>query len=390
MRSTCPVCEAANPIRIDHRSDTPVLMNRLYHSAQAARSAARGTLDMVACANCGFAWNRAFDSALIVYDGDYENDQTHSAIFADHVAARAADIVRSVPAGQPVDYLEIGCGQGAFITDVARAAAGRLRSAVGFDPAWRGQDGSGPGISRIHKVYFSAETRHLLGHPPNVAASRHTIEHVPDPIAFLSAIRTALGPDSQARLFIETPCIDWILSREAMQDLFYEHCTIFTASSLQYALARAGFIDIEVGHVFGGQYLWASGRAGAATTQPSLPPARDLSQLAEAGPRFAARWTDSVRRARAAGPVAIWGAGAKGVTFALLTDPDARMLCCAIDINPAKQMLHLAGTGLQVLSPQAAQAHAPATIFVMNPNYCDEIRRDMQSVGLEAQIIPIN
>jgi SAM-dependent methyltransferase len=364
-------------------------MNRLYPSREAARLATHGTLDIVGCNACGFAWNRAFEPSLVVYDSEYENDQTHSAAFAAHVRARAADVVGSAPVRDPIDYLEIGCGQGGFIREVVRTAAGRLRSAEGFDPAWRGRDAAGPAGSRIHKVYFSADTQYRLIHAPNAVASRHTIEHVPDPVAFLSAIRAALGPASRANIFIETPCITWILSREAMQDLFYEHCSLFTAGALRYAMEKSGFGPITVHHVFGGQYLWATGVARA-NNDPSRLPCHYPGHASELGARFAEKWSAAVMAARQTGTVAIWGAGAKGVTFALLTDPEAQIFDCAIDINPGKQGLHLAGSGLPVLSPSAAAERKPATIFVMNPNYLDEIKSLTSDLGINAALVPIN
>jgi hypothetical protein len=79
--------------------------------------------------------------------------------------------------------LEISCGQGAFMMQVALAAGARLASAVGFDPAWRGADGRGPGRSRIHKRYFDAAAAEQLRFDPNVVVTRHTIKHVPQPLA---------------------------------------------------------------------------------------------------------------------------------------------------------------------------------------------------------------
>ncbi len=389
MHKDCPICGASQPRLVDHRAQTPVLMNRLYPSRDAARAAPRGTLRIVACATCGFAWNQAFEPDRIVYDGDYENDQTHSAAFLAHVKARAIDVVGSIPVDEPMDYLEIGCGQGGFIGEVARTATGRLRSAEGFDPAWRGEDGAGPDGSRIHKVYFTADSQQRLMHAPNVVASRHTIEHVPDPISFLSAIRIALGSDSRAKLFIETPCISWILAHQAMQDLFYEHCSVFTATALRYAMEKSGFGNVTVDHVFGGQYLWASGVAGPSVVPAGLPKS-DVGEMSEAGPIFTTKWRTAVAAARGVGPVAIWGAGAKGVTFALLTDPDARLIDCAIDINPSKQGLHLAGSGLEVLAPARAAARKLKTVFVMNPNYLDEIAKLADDAGIDASLIPIN
>ena len=85
---------------------------------------------------------------------------------------------------------------------------------------------------------------------------------------------------------------------------------------------------------------------------------------------------------------AVWDA--KGVNFALLSDPAARTIACVIDVNPAKQGKYLAGSGLPVVAPAAAAARKPASIYVMNPNYLEEIRAQAAQAGLAAELIPIN
>lgn len=389
MAESCPICSSRALARLDARADVPILMNRLYPTAEEARQARRGPLELVGCAECGFVWNAAFDPALIVYDADYENDQTHSPAFASHVAARAQDVIAAA-ADDPLDFLEVGSGQGRFIEEVARLAAGRLRSAEGFDPAWRGGERATAACARIHACYFDAASAGRLEHQPNVVATRHTIEHVPDPVAFLTAIRQALGPRSKATLFVETPCVEWILHHEAMQDFFYEHCSLFTADALAHALHRAGFCEARVDHVFGGQYLWA--RAQTAGEMAPMAPARRPAREELAGVRqaFVAKWRDHVASRKQSGAVALWGAGAKGVNFALMTDPDAALIDHVVDINPAKQGKHLPGSGLKVLAPKDAAARHARTIYVMNPNYLDEIRATAATVGISATFIPIN
>jgi len=389
MKTDCPVCRSVDALPIDRRPRVPVLMNRVYASPEEARSARFGTLDIRACGQCGFAWNSAFDPGLIEYDESYENDQTYSPVFLAHVKSRAAAVVAAIPTDEPIDYLEIGCGQGRFIAEVALAGGERCRSLEGFDPAWRGADGEGSNGSRIYKCYFDAATSKRLRHKPKVIATRHTIEHIPDPMSFLRSIREALGPDSRAHLFIETPCIAWVLAHEAMQDLFYEHCSIFASDSLCFALEKSGFRVDKIEHVFRGQYLWAHARA-AEYFEPAGPAGTSLKDLAGARERFTARWRGAIEEAYVVGPVAIWGAGAKGVTFALLVDSEARLIDHAVDINAEKQGLHLAGSGLQVLSPQRSAERSPKSIFVMNPNYIDEIRQIATGAGINARLIPID
>jgi len=384
---SCPVCTTKGPVALDTPCEVPVLMNRLYATAANACAARRGPLTLLRCRKCGFVWNEAFRDELITYDETYENDQTYSTVFHSHIEERVRDVIA---ASASIDYLEIGCGQGGFIAEVARLAGPRLRSAEGFDPAWRGGDGEGPNGSHIHKAYFGADTVDRLEYAPNVVATRHTIEHVPNPVLFLTAIREALGPRSEAVIFVETPCVDWILRHDAMQDFFYEHCSIFTAQALATALHSAGFIAPEVKHVFGGQYLWTRARASGegAADEPEKP--LDFAIVEGMRQRFAEKWLARVAEAARSGRVAIWGAGAKGVNFALLVDPEGTLFDHVVDINPAKQGLHLAGSGLPVISPAESIARKTTTYFVMNPNYLDEIDALLRLANPFASLVPLN
>src|SRR5262249_21772499 len=213
------------------------------------------------------------------------------------------------------------------------------------------------------------------------------------------------------RVFFETPCVEWILRGQVMWDFFYEHCSIFTAHSLGLALARAGFGVTGVRHVFGGQYLWAEGCAGG---DPSpLPPPRgegekteegclsppSLSGKGAGGLGLLARAFGAVERQRVAGwratldelrdgPVFAWGAGAKGVTFCNLADPDATRLAGVVDVNPAKEGKFLPGTRHAVVPPEAAGA--AAAVPLVDPDYAGEVTGPLARLGSRAAVIDLS
>jgi hypothetical protein len=89
----------------------------------------------------------------------------------------------------------------------------------------------------------------------------------------------------------------------------------------------------------------------------------------------------------AAGPVVVWGAGAKGVTFCNLADPNARRVTGVVDVNPAKQGHYLPGTGHPILAPSAA-ADAAAAV-VLNPNYTAEVTDALRRLGSRAAVIDL-
>ena len=46
-------------------------------------------------------------------------------------------------------------------------------------------------------------------------------------------------------------------------------------------------------------------------------------------------WLESIRRRGETGAIALWGAGAKGVTLANLVDPEQTLFECVVDVNPS-------------------------------------------------------
>lgn len=387
MTTNCPLCSAEGGITFDRRDRTPILLNRTYKSATAARAAATGALAFTGCTRCGFVWNKAFDENAIVYDGEYENDQAHSGVFRAHMDDMAARALAMVPAGEPLHVVEVGAGQGIFLKSLADSAAQRLGSATGFDPAWRGKPGGGPAPVHLYADLFDANTAARLPHAPNLIVSRHTIEHVASPLDFLSAIRNALPSNAQVRIAVETPCVQWIFDNWAIQDFFYEHCSLFTVETLALALKQIGFEPSSVSHVFGGQYLWAEGR----TSQPAPvdwnnPKKPDFAAWSKTKDEMLARWRAFLTKANAAGPTYVWGAGAKGITFACIFDPEATQLAGLVDINPNKQGTFAAMTGCPIVSPDTIPAKS-ATIVVMNPNYEAEVRALCAARGVQADIV---
>jgi SAM-dependent methyltransferase len=371
MTAACAICGSEKLAPLIARRDTPVFQNAVYADAAAANGVARGDLEFRRCDACGFVWNAAFASEKLAYSPAYENRQTLSPAFHAHLQRRAAAAIGLIEGRKAPVIVDVGCGQGDFLDYLAGAASGRARL-FGFDPAWRGKDGEGPAGGRIYRRLFDRQEP-LDGAPADLIVSRHVIEHIPEPMEFLDLLRRCCGPNT--RLAIETPDIDWILRTGAFHDFFYEHCSLFSLVALDKALTRAGFVATRLERVFGEQYLWAE----------ATPVEAEAAEPAA----YQRRWEAAVARAAEAGPVVIWGAGAKGASFAQMFDPDASRIAAVVDLNPAKQDRRLGGSGHRIVSPDAAGAIAPATVLVMNPAYEEEIGDYIRGHGWAAEIIVV-
>ena len=92
-----------------------------------------------------------------------------------------------------------------------------------------------------------------------------------------------------------------------------------------------------------------------------------------------------VAEAAARGPVVLWGAGSKGVTF-LTTVEGTDRIRAAVDINPRKRGRHVPVSGHPVVAPADLVADPPATAIVLNPVYVDEIGAQLAELGLSTQV----
>lgn len=380
----CPCCGArvGEPFLV--RRGVPVHQNMILESRALARAIARGDLEMCACPSCGFVFNRAFDPSLLRYGARYDNDQSFSETFRAYLDGLERRIVdeRGV---KDRTIVEVGCGNGSFLRRLVEDPA-RGNTGWGFDPAYRGPEADANGRLRFRRAPYGPD---CVVAGADVVVCRHLIEHVPDPSDLLAALRTALGGAVAPILFFETPCVDWILRHRVVWDFFYEHCSLFSSRSLASAFERAGFGVETVGHVFGGQYLWLE--AGTASA-PAVPrgPGETLDLAAEfAGHELAE--IDALRRVvereRAAGSVALWGAGAKGVTLANLIDPDGELVDCVVDVNPRKQGNYLPGTGHPIVAPDALRARNVVAAIPMNPNYRAENEAIIERAGISVRLV---
>jgi len=98
-------------------------------------------------------------------------------------------------------------------------------------------------------------------------------------------------------------------------------------------------------------------------------------------------WESKIRALAAKEKVALWGAGAKGVTFANLIDSQRRWVDCIVDLNPLKQGHYVPGTGHPIVSYQDLMARGVKSAILMNPNYRQENLALLQAASADVRLI---
>jgi hypothetical protein len=325
----------------------PVLQNRVFDTADAARTSAVGDVVLVEDGKTGLVYNAAFDPSLISYDNAYQNEQACSEVFRKHLD-EVVDIIGRHMRGQSL--VEIGCGKGHFLNHLRS----QNYTITGVDPAYEGDDPA------IIKALFTRG----LGLAPEGLILRHVLEHILDPMAFLSLIASENG--NKGLVYIEVPCFEWICQNRAWFDIYYEHVNYFRLTDF----GRMFGTILESGHVFGGQYIYL-----VADLSSLRMPVMDDATAVEFPEDFMLSIDRISSFANNDHRNVVWSGASKGVIFAVYMARAGVKLDFAIDINPAKQGKFLAASGLAVLSPTEAdrQLSRLDNVFVMNSNYMDEI-----------------
>jgi hypothetical protein len=310
-----------------------------------------------------------------------------SAFYRDHLDARADDVVASIPGNTPIHYVEIGCGEADFLRLVVERSRGRVQSAVGFDPSFSGHS-SLPEGAVVHREFFMPDSISKIPQEANIFCSRHTIEHIAEPSQFVACLANSLRRDDQV-LFVETPSIDWIFENAAFYDFFFEHCSLFSPYSLLSMFSQYG-MQGQVSAVYGEQYLWAQMRKGnmAAGDPTDVKRAIALrSRYVDKAQHLVDTWDKKLRERTTKGRIGIWGAASKGVTFALIMQQAGQEIGFAIDLNRQKQGCFTPLTGIEIQAPDAVALTDDDTVIVTNPNYLDEISRDIAEMNVKPNIV---
>jgi len=325
-------------------------------------------------------FNRSFDPSKLSYGAQYDNRQAFSGFFDQYLDSLVGGLVNDRGI-RNCRIVEIGCGDGTFLRKLVRASHAR-NLGLGIDPSYQGAASDLDGRIEFRKSFYEPGSGALHA---DVVICRHVIEHVPQVMTFLRGLRQDLEAAPRSRVFFETPSLEWTLVNVVFWDFFYEHCSYFSRLALANAFALAGFTVDSVHKVFGDQYLWLE-------AHPGNPQFQTLSAEESTMPLIAryvkleasaiAEWRNSICSAAERSRVALWGAGAKGVTLANILDPNADLIACLVDANPNKQGRFAAGAGHPIVRYEDLPRLGVDTVFVMNPNYRAEISKTLRAAGL--------
>lgn len=332
----------------------PVTQNKMFNTLPEARNCAMGDIVLAQDMETGLVSNMVFNAKLIKYDFDYQNEQANSPAFRSHL-----DDVTNIFQRYFLNksLLEIGCGKGFFLESLLSKGF----DVEGIDPAYTGNHPA------VIKAYFEPS----LKISKEAIILRHVLEHIPDPVAFLFAVKKANR--DRGSIYIEVPCFDWICRNRAWFDISYEHVNYFRLQDFYNIFGKV----YETGYLFGGQYMFV-----VADLASLRYPEFINGEIAQVPADFtggidacADVIKNSISDKGAPKHSVVWGGASRGVLFILFMQKAKALIDYVIDINPAKQGKYIAGSGLLVHAPEDVlkKLELGSSIFIMNSNYLSEI-----------------
>jgi len=390
--SACHACGTPGMRPFYQIHDIPVHSCILLDRRDHALAFPKGDLRLAFCDHCGFIQNTLFDISHNKYSTAYEETQGFSPTFNKYAAGLATRLVKTYNLHNS-RVMEIGCGKGDFLVYLCERGP---NTGVGFDPAFVPERQTSEAAHRIEFIQdlYSEKYSHIGA---DFVCCRHTLEHIPNTLEFLQMIRRSIGDRLDTTVFFDVPDIRRVLSELAFWDIYYEHCSYFGLGSLARIFRMAGFEILHVGREYDDQYLVIETRPRRAgefgTVFNEEDDLAELNYYVETFRKTITRQTNDWREKlesmhRSGRKTVLWGSGSKATAF-LTTLGVTDEIEYVVDINPYKHDMYLAGTGHKIVSPGFLRSYQPDLVIAMNPIYCNEIRADLDRLGVHADLTDI-
>ena len=356
-----------------------------------ARRFPTASVELAICGACGFVANTQFDAVWSAYAPNYEDQQSFSKSFNAFAYNLAAEtIARFGLEGKSV--VEIGCSKGDFLATLCEVGA---MNAVGVDPSAVEGRVSAPsrGSMRLVQDYFGPQHCDLKA---DLICCRHTLEHIQPVHETLVLIRKHMERNPGSVLLIEVPDARRIWANIAFEDVYYEHCSYFTAGTLSASMRRAGFSVLDLRREYDDQYLVAFGSLDStadrrfAVEESAVSLHQAIASFSQGVAHSIDAWRNWIQKSSLTGKrQAIWGSGSKCVAF-LHTLDAAQHFDMIIDINPHRTGRFAPGLGTAICSPDELLSEPIDQIVLMNSIYLNEIQATLDAIGVHPEILTID
>jgi|GEM_PF-2960915 len=343
------------------------VMPFLAEPIKSEESISSGPLTVLNCKDCGYVFLKE------VIDGAIYNDYIYTPQSSDDVVEYLKNFVRYVETGLGLKPgqcgLEVGSGDGSLCREFNNVGI----KFTGVEPSKM--------LCNISQQKNKVETYNdflniKLAEDINkvdLVAVRHVLEHINDFSSFFQAIDKCLKPDGS--LLIEVPYLGDIVCQKQFYAFFFEHLSYFSVSSLQNLLKHFDFYIDRVEFVYpeGGSILvHATRRFSHSQQERSDFSDACPSQLRDSFTSFQLKFENLINEA---GPIAVYGAGQRGITLINLLGVSNSNVVAVFDENPEYHGLYTPQSAIPVKSPdEMTMENVSGKVLILASSYDKQIR----------------
>ena len=381
VHTTCPSCNGEQIDVFYSIKNAPVFSMVTLKSKEEALAVPRKDIELAFCNDCGFIFNRLFDTNINYFTEGYEDQQGYSETFMKFLTKISKELIEKYNlAGKTC--LEIGCGKGDFLNLFTELTNGK---GIGVDPAYEDGRQTNPNLE-FYKEFYSVKHGKL---PVDFVCCRHTLEHIFHTKKFLQLLRNSLGSNSETVVFFEVPQIKRILDIQAFWDIYYEHCSYFSLVSLANVFRSAGFEILDLKLAYDDQYILIEAKPVHTISKKTFELEETIEELKRSVNVFKVKieeqlnfWRQKLISLRKHDKKTIvWGGGSKSVGF-LTNFADIGLIEYVVDINPHMEGNFIPGIGIMYVQPKFLKKYKPDIIIIMNRIYRDEIAKTLSDMGI--------
>lgn len=384
----CRCCHNTNTLHLLYDFGELPVAGYLEGDLRCALTAPRCRNAIAICTSCGLVQQAYDDAKEFLIERVYQNYQpTYSMsgkvmLYLETFLDKALAKTKLAPNDK---VIEIGCNDGGFLKILRERGYGP----VGFDPSAKTEHLSG-GTDLIIKDFFELKSakKYVSEHGRvNMVVSRHTLEHVFEPIEFLKGIDIVL--DKEGIAVIEVPYLCAQMMNNQFQSMAYQHITFFTVSSMRIMLNNSGLdlLDVEFSPMDAGAmivYVKKTNKKMANTNRLNqiLSYEKSFELDSPKGYDCFFRKFETQKKyvrnhftnlAAKSHKIFAYGAGGKGQAMLNMLGLAADIIPNVIDDTPGHKGKFVPGTGNCVISSRDPKLKDDITIFITAPSHINEI-----------------
>jgi SAM-dependent methyltransferase len=312
-------------------------------------------LKIFKCERCGLVQLSKENYVADNYYNDYMMSRTYSSFSRHYQKSLSKDFVSFFDLKNKL-IIDVGFGDGYFSLALMKQGA----KVLGIEPSEVASKLAVRKGVRVVKAYVDDSFKLLKKADAFVACQ--VFEHTSNPKNLLANIKKFLKLGGYG--MIEVPSLVKSLSDDRFYDFFPDHVAYYSPSSLCYMLQLNGFDVISIKHTANSEYITAYfkyTRVLGLESNAQILFASYKKELKEFFKRLKGK------------KIALWGAGAKGISAASFSNISNKDIVFCIDSDPNKFNHYLPGSHIRVVSPAILDKEKVDIVIVTAMMYRDEI-----------------